>query len=110
MNVPIFRKTIKGAAFCGVELIRYRSLDGTEHVVIEAVTPGFERAQHLYPLAQTIEFSYADSMPPLMQAVDVKGRGEGRPFGDRGVSVHDEISGHSMLTAEEFRAKHGKSF
>lgn len=75
-------RTIKGANWRGVELVRFNSLNGTPHVVIEAVDPGFERAMHLYPVAQVEEIPE----PPA------------RPFGVDGV----HIAGKGLVSAEEF--------
>lgn len=45
-------RTIKGAPWRGVLVSIFNTLDGTEHVVLEAVDEGFERSCHLYPSAQ----------------------------------------------------------
>lgn len=43
-------RTRKGANFSGVVVVLYDSLGGYPHAVVEAVEPGFEDTEHLYPL------------------------------------------------------------
>jgi len=45
-------RTRKGAHFSGVVVVLYDSLGGFPHAVVEAVEPGFEGTEHLYPLGQ----------------------------------------------------------
>lgn len=93
-------RTIKGANWRGVELVRFNSLNGTPHVVIEAVDPGFERSMHLYPAAQVEEVTEEDMVNAgepmgLFRTFGVK---PPRPFGVDGVHV----AGVGIVSAEEF--------
>lgn len=45
-------RTRKGAHFSGIVVVLYDSLGGYPHAVVEAVEPGFEGTEHLYPLGQ----------------------------------------------------------